>query len=284
MLLPALGRWPAAEVYQPGRMLEYTVFMELLVAAVCVSFLITMAGSLILAIRWWLARPAASAGPSLLMPAGRSMAGILLLGIVLPLFVFFVVTRYLPWTGHNYSVRVAMFRLAAEFGLLTAAVSILPVLLILRHVRRRVQGLGFETPRWHARYLAWPLSLLGALLLVVAWLIPISANDSGRLVASIGLLSVGAAMIAALIGGVAQGLAGQGRHAGFYGASFRTLGTALALVVVVFGVCTRPLLLRAEARYIQRDTLMYDRERVGFTKIESDLVDELRTATLEKFR
>lgn len=47
---------------------------------------------------------------------------------------------------------------------------------------------------------------------------------------------------------------------------------------------TRPVLLRSEARYIERDTLMQDRDRVGFTRIENDLVETLRTAMLDAIK
>jgi hypothetical protein len=124
----------------------------------------------------------------------------------------------------------------------------------------------------------------GVLILIVAWFLPVGSGGFSWKFAMAGLGFLAASLAMGILLGIAQGLAGQRQHGRFYGSVFATLVPMLALTIIVLGVVTRPLLLRAEARYIQSDTLMQDHDWVGFTRIESDLVEQLRTAMLENFR
>jgi hypothetical protein len=284
MLLPALGKWPAVEEYSPGRMLEYVVFTEFVIAVILGALLLTMFTSYLLALRWRVFRPAGEPPPPLLMPDLLTVFRILLLGVILPLALFFVVTRYLPWSGHDYLTRVGLHKLAAEFGLLAVAVGTLPILMTVGQVERHCRALGKPIARWQARYLWWSLCSVGALLLLIVWFLPPTSGPVARTLAMVGLGFMGTALAVGILLGIGQGLGGQRQHGLFYGAVFRTLVPVLALTVIVLGVSTRPVLLRAEARYIERDTLMQDRNRVGFTRIENDLVEALRGAMLENVR
>jgi hypothetical protein len=284
MLLPALGEWPEAQEYEPGRMLEYVVFTEFVIAAVLAVLLLAMLVSQLLALRWRVFRPANEPPPPMLMPDPGTRIRIMILGVILPLVLFFVVTRYLPWSGHAYSIRVGMPKLVAEFGLLVMALVTLPSLMTMAQVKRRCLALGVNVTRWHARYLSWTCGFVGALLLIIAWGLPATPGDSVRTLALVGLGFMAASLVVAILLGVAQGLAGQRPYGQFYGSVFRTLVPMLALTIIVLGVIARPSLLRAEANCIDRDTLMQDRDRVGFTRLENDLVQKLRTTMIENFR
>ncbi len=284
MLLPALGTWPEAQAYEPGRMTEYVVFTEVVVAAILVGLLLTLLVSQLLAWRWRMFRPANEPPPPRLMPDAGTLVRILILGVILPLVVFFVVTRCLPWSGQAYSVRVGAPKLLAEFGLLVMALVTLPILMTIAQVQRRCSALNMNVARWHARHVSWACSLVGALVLLVAWCWPAAPGESIRNLAFVGLGFLAVALVVAVLLGIAQGMGGQRQHGAFYGSVFRTLVPVLALTIIVLGVITRPVLLRAETSYIQRDTLLQDRDRVGFTRLENDLVQELRTAMLAVFR
>jgi hypothetical protein len=283
-LLPALGQWPAAQEYAPGRMLEYVVLTEFVIGGILAALLLTMFVSYLLALRWRVFRPASEPPPPILMPDLMTVFRILLLGVILPLALFFVVTRYLPWSGHEYSMRVGMHRLAAEFGLLGVVLGVVPILLTVAHVRRRCRALGVPIARWRARYLWWSAGSVGGLLLLIAWFLPPTPGQAVKTLAMVGLGLIATALAVGILLGIGQGLGGQRQHGVFYGSVFRTLVPMLALTIIVLGVSTRPVLLRAEARYIERDTLMQDRDRVGFTRIENDLVESLRGAMLENVR
>jgi uncharacterized membrane protein YhaH (DUF805 family) len=218
------------------------------------------------------------------MPDPGTTIRILILGVILPLVLFFVVTRYLPWSGHAYSIRVGAPKLMAEFGLLVMALATLPTLMTVAHVKRRCTALGVNVTRWRARYVSWTCGFVGVLLLVIAWCLPAAAGDSVRTPAFVGLGCLATSLVVAILLGLAQGLGGERQYGRFYGSVFRTLVPMLALTIVVLGVVTRPLLLRAEASYIGRDTLLQDRDRVGFTRLENDLVQKLRAAMIENFR
>jgi hypothetical protein len=283
LLLPALGQWPEAQDYRAGRMLEYTVFTEFVIAVVLLSLFLAMLIGGLLAWRWRLFRRPGEPPPPILIPNAAETIRIMLIGVVLPLALFFVVTRCVPWSGHSYSMRVAGHKLMAEFGLLAMALVALPILMILGHVKRRCEARGMDVARWQARYLSGAFACLGALLLIIAWAFPAGPGDTARIVAIAGLGFLAGALVVSILLGVAQGLAGQRRHAQYYGAVFRTLVPMLALTMIVLSIMARPALVRAEAHWIERDTLMQDRERVGFTRLENDLVQELRGAMMEGF-
>jgi hypothetical protein len=265
-------------------MLEYVVFTEFVIAVILVALLLTMFASYLLALRWRVFRSAGEPPPPILMPDWLTVVRILLLGVILPLALFFVVTRALPWSGHDYSTRVGLHKLAAEFGLLAVALGTIPILMTVGQVQRRCRASGVAVARWQARYLWWPLGSVGGLLLLVAWFLPPTSGQAAKTLATVGLGFMGVALTVGILLGIGQALGGQRQHGVFYGAVFRTLVPMLALTIIVLGVSTRPVLLRAEARYIERDTLMQDRNRVGFTRLENDLVESLREATLENLR
>jgi hypothetical protein len=283
VLLPALGKWPEAGEYEAGRMLEYTVFTEFLVAVVLLTLFVAMVTSGLFAWRWrWSCNRHGQSLPAVL-PTAADCIRILVIGVILPLVLFFAVTRYLPWSGHDYSIHAAAPKLMAEFGLLVTALAIVPVFISLRQVKRRCAVNGIETGRWHARYLSGALVGLGALLLGVAWLLPTDSGDVGSIAAYAGLGCMAAALFVGVLLGVAQGLAGQTRYARYYATAFRALVPMLALTIIVLGVGARSVLLQSEAYWIERDMLMQDRERVGFTRLENDLVQNLRAAMMDQF-
>jgi hypothetical protein len=275
VLLPALGQWPDAAVYEPERRLEYTVAAEVLMAIVSVLLLAAMGVSLVVAWRWqWLGSDPATR-PLKLDPDAATVLRILVGGVALPLLMFDLVTRFVPLSGHAYSLRVASHKLIAEFGLLMLALGVLPMVLSFAHARRRLETLGVPTTRWSVRWLKWPLGA-GVLLLVGAWCVPASGTEAARVFAIAAAASIGAALVLGALLGFAQGIGGESRYGRFYGTSFRALIPVLAAAIIVLGVGARPLLLRAEHHYIQRDTLMYHANRVGFTQLESELVEQLR--------
>ncbi|MCB1125864.1 MAG: hypothetical protein KDM81_05170 [Verrucomicrobiae bacterium] len=75
---------------------------------------------------------------------------------------------------------------------------------------------------------------------------------------------------------VAQGVGGQTANGRFFGTTFQTLLPVLALVIAVLAGVARPYLVHAQAGYLATDTLMFEPDRAGFTRLESDLTDRLK--------
>lgn len=280
MLLPALGQWPNALEYEPERMLEYTVVTEFLLSVVSTVFLVGMAVCLIVALRWRFLGPHDVPPPPLLLPDVRSSAKIIVVGVLLPVVIFFFVTRYVPASGHHYSVKVGLHKLVAEFGLLLLALSTLPIIMTCAHVKQRCEALDIAAIGWRVRFLAWPLGL-GAVLLFGVWCLPPTQGDQVKVFAGTAAALIGVCLGAGVLLGFVQGLVGKQQYGRFYGATFRTLIPLFALAVIVLGVSTKPFLLHAEARYLARDTLISDTDRAGFTRIENDLVERLRREILD---
>jgi hypothetical protein len=276
MLLPALGEWPdmESESYRPGRMLEYTVATEMGLSGVCLVFVALMVVGWVIGLRWRLSKSAEASPPFMLMPDARTLVRVLGFGVLLPLVLFLVATRWMSWSGHEYSVRVGLHKLLAESGLLVLALLLLPVFLTFRYAQRRCEGLGMATTPWRSRFLIWLLGA-AALLLLVVWFLP--PTDAGTLpgLAGVVLAVMGIVLGAGALLGFVQGLVGEQKYGPFYGTSFLTLIPVLAMAIIVIGVVAKPFLVASESRYLAQDTLMHDPVRPGFTRIENDLVEQI---------
>jgi hypothetical protein len=275
MLLPALGIWPDADDYTADRMLEYTAATLTLLTALCLGLLVAMAFCVAVSLRWRIGPPSPAARPLLIIPDLRTLTKILALGMLLPLGVFLLITRLLPMSGHAFSVTMGAHKLIAEGTLLLATLIVLPIAMTAAHIRRRCQTLGVATQTWHARSLLWPLGL-GAASLVLIWLCPATSHAGVQVFAGMAAAVIGISLGIGVILCLAQGLAGRQASGQFYGTSFRTLIPVLALVIIVLGLTARPFLVSAQARYLAGDTLLVDKDRPGFTRLENDLVERLR--------
>jgi len=281
MLLPALGVWPDAADYTANRMLEYTAATLMLLAVLCLAFLVDMVFCLAVTLRWRVRCPDPAARPLLLIPDLRTLARILVLGVLVPLGVFLLITRFLPMSGHAFSVKVGAHKLIAESTLLLVTLILLPIAMTAAHVRQRCQALGVTTHPWYARYVRWPLGL-GVVSLVLIWLCPATSDEAVQVFAGIAAAVVGLSLGIGALLCLAQGIAGQPSFGQFYGTCFRTLIPMLALVIIVLGLTAKPLLVSAQARYLAGDTLLVDPDRPGFTRVENDLVEHLRGETLRE--
>ncbi len=275
LLMPALGIWPDEPAYDPSRRLEYTAATLGLLAGLCLALIAGMFLCLGIAMRWRFGVHGVSPQPLLFLPRLGALCRILLLGVLLPIAVFYVVTRWLPFSGHNYSVAYGGHKLIAEGSLIVTAILVFPVILTARAVRRQCEASGIPTRRWYADYLTWPFWVAGAMLVLV-WFCPPSSDERLRVFAGAAAGALGMILLIGALLTVAQGVAGQGKHARFHAVTFGTLMPVLALVIILTGVIARPYLVASEARYLAADTLLNDPIRPGFSRVESDLVERLR--------
>jgi hypothetical protein len=280
LLMPGIGVWPRREAYTAGRRLEYTVAAEGVVTWTAALFMVAMLACALVAARWRYFGRGGSSIPILLVPSWRQVARILVLGVAAPVLAFLAVTRWAGWSGHQFSVRFGGHKLIAEFVLLALALTYLPVALTLRAVRRRCTALRIDTARWLCRPLIWP-GLAAAALLAGVWLLPPTQDEPVKWAAGLTAAVAGGSFALAGVMAWGQGLFGRPRFGLYYGTFFRSLIPSLALVVLLLSLGFRTWLVRAETRYLLSDRLLYDPDRVGFTVVENDLVDRLRTEMLE---
>jgi hypothetical protein len=270
ILVPALGESIPDGALDPSRRLEYTVATEGLVGMATLALFSAMFGCLLVALRWRFGRRGRVI-PLLLFPRLNELAWVLGLGVLLPGTVFLLVTRGLPMSGHAYSVRVAMHRLVAEFGLLVMALAVLPAWLGTRVVRRRCAELQIPTTRLAARF-GVALVLLAAIAFAVLWWMPrdhtAPATVGAWIAAGVGAVGMLAVVFATLWQGfgTSYGL--------FLGTLHRSLIPILAAAVVALSLVSRPVLIGSEAAYLRQDT-MFISDGVGFTALEDQLTGRL---------
>ena len=275
LLLPALGTWPDESEYAPSRTVEYAAATEGLLAVLCLALLAVMLLCLAMTLRWRLTGGDAASQPALLMPEMRVLGRILLLGVLVPLAAFLLITRWLPMSGHAWSLAAGEHKLLAEGCLLLSALVVIPVGMTATFVRRRCEALGVPATDWYARYLSWPFGL-GVVTLALIWLCPATEHEGVKIVARIAAGVIGISFVVGALLTLAQGFGGQRTYGKFYGTSFLTLIPVLALVIIALGFLARPYLGMAQADSLAKDTLVYESDRPGFTRLESDLVDQLK--------
>jgi len=275
LLIPAIGRWPTAEEYKPERMLEYTVFTEFLVFIVSILLLIALLSCLGMNLWWRCRKPTGAPSVQTDFPNLREIVRMLCLYLILPWTVFFLATRFIPLSGHYYSINFGMHKLIAEFGLLVAALIILPIIRTWHMARIKCRECELPTQQGPYRFIKWPLGI-GILGLILVWCMTPTGKETAQYIAAGAAALVGICLIISALIALAQGIVGDKRYGPFHDTARRSLIPTLAFVILAMGLVVKPLLLHSEARYLAQDTILYDAHRPGFTNIENDLVDDLR--------
>ena len=279
LLLPALGGSvapPSADDYRAGRMLEYTVFTQVIMSLAGLLILVAMFGCLLVAVRWRL-KPGGGGIPILLLPKWRDMARVLLLGVVLPFAVFMLWTRFSPLSGHAWSVRVAWHRVLGEMVLLVSAVLFVPAWLALRVIRRRCAELDVPVP---ARSRVFRYTLLLALALVLVGAVFPLGPKVGELPLVL-VLCVGIPLFPCVFWVVAgYGFVGPARYGRFFGTVARSLIPIFAAATVVLSLIAPITLRREEGRFLRADKILFNGEGAGFSNAENQLTRRLRSDTL----
>jgi hypothetical protein len=279
MLLPALGLQDPADLaprLATSRRLEFVVMTEAITGMVGLLLVAAMTVCLVISLRWRLTLGAQSA-PLLLLPSWRDMLRFVLLGVILPFAVFLVWTRWLPFSGHAYSMKYAGHRAAAEFVALLLALLLVPGWLASRAFRRRCLELELPPPPHISKLLRTPLTIAG-LGLLIGFSIP------GGFGMQPGLLVVqGSAAIAVLVFLVLAGLAlfSSRRHGRTIGTLSRSLIPVFATAILILGLVVQPILRHRERHLLRADTILWLGDEPGFTNIEAELINRLRQDTLD---
>ena len=279
-LLPALG-WQdstgLAEKLENSRRLEFTVLTQGTISLLGFLLLAAMLACLAVAIRWRLAL-GSQAAPLLLLPSWRSLARFALLGVVMPAVVFLAWTRMMPFSGHAYGPKYAWHRTFAELLALASALLLLPAWLAARSVRRRCVELDLAPPPRLARPLRWLLILAG-ILLTAGFLVPLGSGQSVQV--GTALAGAGGVLVAITIFCLTiLSLFASRPNGRAVGTLSRSLIPVLALATLVLSVAGHPILRAQERHLLRTDEILWSCDEPGFTRMESELVQRLRKATL----
>jgi hypothetical protein len=283
LLLPALGEYPTADELAPSRQLEY-VIVEGAALIILSSILVGLMLLCGLASVYYSRFRGGGHYSLLLLPGPGETARLLAWGVLLPLAVFYAVTRGLPWSGRNMSLLYGLPTLTAQaLALLFAMLGILGMT-SARRVRRRCAELQLPVPP--SRQSGWNW-VLGGLFTIVAipaltggaWFKPEERNFDVLSLGLLGLLLL--LLLALLVRWIVREIQYGRTCAAYYGSLARTLLPVFALALILVNVCSRPYLRFEERRLLRIDTLMRPDPNGGFTSIESRVTQRLK-AELEK--
>ena len=267
----------------PSRRLEFLVhFTEKMMPIISALFLMTILGCAVVTLRW-----RSSAAPILLMPRTDTLLHIFAYGIIAPGLIFFLVTRFVPISGHSYSMSIGLHKFIAEHALFTLALLLLPPLLGTQAARKRCRELGTPTAPLFARRLL-PVLIIESILFALVWLIPATPSPLPERIARImATITAGTLAIGALIAFI-QGIAGRKEYGLFYGTVFRSMIPLLAGALIVLSLISRPALRYEEAKYIRQDTFFNPSSTLpGGLSLETRATDQFRAdlhAVLEKIQ
>ena len=155
---------------KPARMHEHTLIDEVLVECVVLLLIVALLVSLVVGGLWFFRLWKAGTRPMLLLPAGELCRAVLL-GIALPVAVYWAYSRLPVIGGREYSWFAHWPRFAAEWLLLALLLLWLPGRHISRFLKRRCTELGMAPPsrvrRWLIHLRTWALMLIAVGIAIV---------------------------------------------------------------------------------------------------------------------
>ena len=297
LLLPALGEYPTPAELAPGRHLEYVVAEGLALGVLSVGLTELMLGFVLMAFcyRW-----VRGGGPGTLqlLPEASEVVRVLSLGVLLPLLLFYLFTRWLPWNGRDLSLSYGWPQFLVQLLTLFLVMMGMTLGLAGRTVRRRCRELLLPVApasRTFWRVAGWSLIgilvsvLLSLLCLFVSLWIAGALNEHPwmgtqdpktqvvvfwylALPANVLLLFVAVAIGYGIVRDVRFGRS----CAAYYGSLARTLIPVVALALILVSVCSRPYLRMEERRLLRSDRVMRIDPNGGFTVVESRVTQRLK--------
>jgi hypothetical protein len=267
-----------ADQFGNGRLLESTVATQVLVSLLGILMLAGMLLCLVVSLRWRYLL-GSQAAPLLLLPSWRDMVRFVVLGIVLPMAAFWAWTRWLPFSGHAYSIAYAGHRTAVEFLALTTALLFLPTWLSLRAYRRRCAELDLSSALFLPGIVYGALAIAGVLL-AVGFLMPLGATHSlgrGLTLAAWG----GGAVVVALLSVFVLALVAPPPRGRCLGTLSRSLIPVFASAILILSLLVQPLLRVRERRLLRADRVLWADDTPGEFRAGSECRKRFREETLK---
>jgi hypothetical protein len=261
------------DIFESERQLEYAVAARFLVKTISIILLLVALSLMVLVIRWRLDKTS-RVKPMLIIPRWSSFLQVLACGVILPSLLFVLVARFMPESGHDYSIWCANHKLKIEFAVWAGLLLTPPFVLTERMVRRRCAELDILTPIFLSRWLN-PIFKAGGVLLIVTWFIPIQENSrllNDIVYKSILVMSTLLLLIALLR--FFQVLFGKRKFGLFYGTYVRSLIPILAIVILSINFVIEPYLTARERQLIRQNSRL--QEMINSGRSTDDLALPLR--------
>lgn len=282
LLMPGLGEYPTVKDLTPSRMVEYVVVERSALGGLSISLLIMMFFCIVLSLTYHFAN---KTGMRTVYICHRiaDWGRLILVGGVLPLLSYYIVTRWSLWTCRSLSPAIEYPQMVAQFIalLLVIVVSIYGVTNQL--VRQGCVDRGIQVaPETPSLWRRWVWLLVGMLWLLAVlpetWLTDedLPGHAWTKYLPSIIGVVLSLSALAYLGYGIVRRDWFRKTYAAFYGSFARTLVPNIALALIVMNIIAQPCLRREERIWITKDTVMHIDPKGGFTAIESRIVQRLK--------
>ncbi|HEX2950870.1 MAG TPA: permease prefix domain 1-containing protein [Armatimonadota bacterium] len=236
----------------PTRMHEHVLFEELFTGLLCTIYILAMLWALLQGAIWLHRLRGSSSVPLLLLPPARVMLRALVLGIALPMVIYWVYSRLPVIGGREYGWLYMFQRFAMELLLLGGIVLWLPGHMMRRYIRQRCDELAIAIPGKRDEVTnnrrVRMATIFGIGILILA---SYTSFNSSPLISVVEItLGVGLLVIAWYF------TTNMRQNFGlYYGTLARSIAPLYALAVIFLSLTVQPWLLYQEAKWLQHDTL-----------------------------
>lgn len=267
------------------RMHEHVLAEEIAIDVTLILFTLLLLGTILQGAAWLYELRRAAAIPLLLMPPAREMARALLLGLVLPLVIYWLYSRLPVIGGREFGWASGMWpRFAAELSVLVILLLWLPAHFIRGYIRRRCDELGIAMPtmREEAK-IGWRVRGAVFVGVVLAALVIFIPGDISPFIRVAGML-----LVAGIVCAASWPAAKRRRsHGLYYGTLARSLAPVYAFSIIIISLLAQPWLLYNEAQWLRRDTIFLGQLAnphtlsAGCNSIENQATADLSRMTLQ---
>jgi hypothetical protein len=284
MLLPALGKIDFTEKeFAISRKIEYAAVEKAGIILLNSLFLIGMIGGLLTALYW---RIRTKQKALLLAPSLDLIGKVFLLGIILPLTSYILISISGIIGGHEYNIMYNAVGLGAQFTILLTVITAIIFILIRKHVHQRCIELDIPCPQIKKSKTWRIISIITLLLLAILACGPLKINvTTGPLRLPLIIIAIIAVVllvlyIVTLIAEYLITLFSNKQYALYYGALAKTLTPTFALAMIFMTLTFIPYLDWHEADLISKDKVMYGQPK-SFTHVEYQVTQRLKAAMLK---
>ena len=271
-----------------GRWLEHVLVEQ--TAVTC--YVMVLAALMLFSLRatiHWRRRSAGAMAPLLLLPPWRAMLRIQVMGVLLPLLVFYFYTRYCGFAGRGFGFTYRWPRFVGELLLLGTAILLLTRRMAARAIRQRCQELDIPVPPdarssviwWPAIMLAWAwpaVMLAGTVCLSLKE--DVASDAAWTASPTLWGTAVISLLVASLAGAIGW-LVSARSHGLYHGTIARSQIPIFAAVILVISVVALPYLRWTESRLLQsQTTASLGADAIALTQAAAIAVRRLRTGVL----
>ena len=283
MLLPALGKLEYTEEdFAISNRIEYTAVEKAGVVLLNLFFMIAVIGGGLTALYW---RVRTRQKALLLAPPLQLIGKVFLLGIIVPLTIYILVSISGIIGGHEYNLSSNVIGIGSQFIILLIVIPATIFILIRKHVQQRCLELDIAYPKTRQSKTWRIIFIITFLFLAILAIVPLQIGYTGIFKYPLGIIGiivlVGLALyIVILITEYLISLFSGKQYALYYGALAKTLTPIFALAMIFITLIVIPYLEWREAKLISKDKVIYGHKK-ACTPAEHQVTQRLKAAMLK---